>query len=213
VLIAAGLEPEARRAPGLKWKAFLGAHWSTLAATDFFTVEALTWRGLVRLHVLFVLELKTRTVHIAGIVREPHGAWMLQVARSLLDALDGFLLGKTRLIMDRGSVFTAELRAFLARSGVQPVRLPPRSPNLNAYAERFVRSVRRECLDHFVILSEGHLRRVLREYLEHYNHERPHQGIGNELIRAPPEPSNDNGRVKRRKRLGGLLNHYYRGAG
>jgi putative transposase len=212
VLLEVGLEPETRRARRLTWKRFLEAHWSSLAAADFFTVEALTWRGLVRLHVFFVIELRTRAVEIAGVVAEPHGAWMLQVARNLLDGTDGFLRGKTRLIVDRGSVFTAEFRAFLARAGVECVRLPPRSPNLNAFAERFVRSVRSECLDHLIIVSEQQLRGVLHEYIEHYNHERAHQGIGNVLIRAPPTPANDNGPIRRRRRLGGLLNFYFRGA-
>ena len=212
ILLEVGLEPQARRAPGLTWKRFLKAHWSTLAVTDFFTVEALTVRGLVRLHVLFVIELRTRVVTIAGIVPEPSGPWMMQIGRNLLDAVDGFLLGKTHLIMDLGSVFTADFRALLASADVEPVRLPARSPNLNAYAERFVRSVRQECLDHLVIFGQAHLRRVLREYVEHYNHERPHQGIGNVLIRVSPQPDNDNGAVKRRQRLGGLLNHYFRGA-
>jgi len=212
VLLAAGLPPDARRSPGMSWNRFLQALWSSIAAADFFTVEALTWHGLVRLHVLFVIELTTRTVHIAGVVAEPYGGWMQQIARNLLDASDGFLLGKSHLIIDRGTAFTAEFRDSLARAGVKPLRLPARSPNLNAYAERFVRSVRTECLDHLVIFGEAHLRAVLREYVEHYNTERPHQGIGNVLIRPPPEPANNNGPVKRRQRLGGLLSFYYRGA-
>jgi transposase InsO family protein len=137
---------------------------------------------------------------------------MLQVARGLLDVRDGFLRRKTHLIVDRGTVFTADFRAFLARAGVECVRLPPRSPNLNAYAERFVRSVRSECLDHLIIVSERQLRGVMHEYVEHYNHERAHQGIGNVLIRAPPRPANGDGPIRRRKRLGGLLNFYFRGA-
>lgn len=212
VLLEVGLEPNTRRGPGMSWKRFLQAHWSTVAATDFFTVEALTFRGLVRLHVLFVIELQTRAVEIAGIVPEPDGAWMMRRGRKLLADANGILAKKTHLVMDRGSVFTAQFRALLALAGIEPVRLPPRSPNLNAHAERFVRSVRAECLDHLVIFGEAHLRRVLREYIAHYNHERPHQGIGNALIRPPPQPANNNGRVKRRQRLGGLLNHYYRGA-
>lgn len=114
--------------------------------------------------------------------------------------------------MDRDPLFTADFRAFLKDAGVLPKRLPTRSPNLNAYAERFVRSVRRECLDHFVVLGERHLRNVVREYLVHYNRERPHQGIDNVLLRSPPRPANDNGPIRRRQRLGGLLNFYHREA-
>jgi len=115
------------------------------------------------------------------------------------------LLGKTHLFLDRGSVFTADVRDLLRRAGVQPVRTPPKSPNLNAYAERFVRSVRQECLDHVIILGEQHLRHVIAEDVAFYNRERPHQGIGNVMIRPPPRPANDNGPVKCRQRLGGLL--------
>ena len=211
ILLKSGLDPDSRRGPGITWKQFLEAHWTTLAATDFFTVEALTWQGLARLHVLFVIDLETRCVHIAGVVRDPHGRWMRQIARNLLDAVDGFLLGKTHLIMDRDPLFTADFRAFLHDAGLQSVRLPPKSPNLNAYAERFVRSVRQECLSSMIIFGEAHLRRVLREYVEHYNHERPHQGIGNVLTRPHPSPANLNGPIRRKQRLGGLLNYYHRG--
>jgi len=172
VLLAAGLPPDARRSPGMSWNRFLQALWSSIAAADFFTVEALTWHGLVRLHVLFVIELTTRTVHIAGVVAEPYGGWMQQIARNLLDASDGFLLGKSHLIIDRGTAFTAEFRDSLARAGVKPLRLPARSPN------------RTECLDHLVIFGEAHLRAVLREYVEHYNTERPHSSLGD---RTPAE--------------------------
>ncbi len=131
--------------------------------------------------------------------------------RNLTDGVDGFLLPTRYLIMDRDPLFTTDFRAMLASRGVEPVRLPPRSPNLNAYAERFIRSVRQECLGRVIPLSEAHLRQLLREYVAHYHHERPHQGLDGALI----EPANDNGAsgpVVRRERLGGLLNHYYREA-
>ncbi len=161
--------------------------------------------------VLFVMDLKSRRVEIAGIIHDAYEEWMVQRVRNLTDGVDGFLLPTRYLIMDRDPLFTTDFRAMLASRGVEPVRFPPRSPNLNAYAERFIRSVRQECLGRVVPLSEAHLRQLLREYVAHYHHERPHQGLDGALI----EPANDNGAsgpVVRRERLGGLLNHYYREA-
>jgi putative transposase len=112
------------------------AHWGATAAMDFFTVEAITLAGLVRYHVLFMIDLASRRVEIAGIVHQPHEAWMLQIARNLNDAIDGFLFGKHYLIMDRDPLFTRAFRTMLADSGVDSVRLRSRSPNLNAYAAR-----------------------------------------------------------------------------
>jgi transposase InsO family protein len=177
---------------------------------DFFTVEVLTLGGLVRHHVLFVIDLASRRVELCGVTVDPNGAWMQQIGRNLIDAVDGFLLKHRHLVMDRDPVFTRDFRRLLERSGVQSVRLPARSPNLNAFAERFVRSVRDECLSKVIPLGERHLRELLREYLGHYHAERNHQGLSNALI----EPANDNqaaiGRVLRRNRLGGLLSYYHR---
>jgi len=212
VLAEHGIDPAPNRSKGMSWSDFLRAHWGAIAATDFFTVEALTLTGLVRYHVLFVIDLKTRLVHIAGIVHEPGGQWVMQVGRNLLDAASGFLLGKTHLILDRDPVFTAQFRRLLKDSGVQPVRLPPSSPNLNAFAERFVGSIRRECLDKLVVLGEHHLRQVVFEYVAHYHGERNYQGLDNELILKGSEPANDNGKVQCRQRVGGLLKYYYRQA-
>ncbi len=162
--------------------------------------------------MFFVIELSTRRVHLAGIVHEPGERWMMQAGRNLTDVVDGFLLGKRFLIVDRDPLFTAAFRRLLADAGVEVVRLPARSPNLNAYAERFVRSVREDCLNHVVPLSDAHLRRVLRQYLEHYHLERNHQGLDNALIQPRAGPANDNGEVIRKQRLGGLLNFYERRA-
>jgi transposase InsO family protein len=159
----------------------LKAHWGAIAI-DFFTVEVLTARGLVRYAVLFFIDLKTRRVHIAGIAHEPHGQWMTQVARSLTDAVDGFLSGKRYLIHGRDPLFTVMFRDILKHSGVRSVKLPARSPNLNAYAERFVRSIRSECLARIIPLGERHLRTLVHEYVEHYHLERNRQGLGNRLI-------------------------------
>ena len=134
------------------------------------------------------MKLKTRTVEIAGITSQPDETWMTQVARNLTDADDGFLRGAEYLILDRDPLYTAAFRDLLRDSGVKPLLLPARSPNLNAFAERFVGSVKSECLERIVPLGEGHLRAAVRAFVDHYHEERPHQGLGNELI-APKTTS------------------------
>jgi putative transposase len=196
----------------LKWITFLRSHWETLAACDFFTVEAWTPTGLTRFLVFFVIDIATRRVRIAGIDRCPNGEWMLQQARNLTDAEDGFLNGKRLLIHDRDPLFTEQFRTTLGTTGVRALKFPPRSPNLNAYAESYVRGVRRECLDKMILFGEAHVRHVVESYAEHYNKERPHQGLGNRRIEEPDEPPPEDGPVLCRERLGGLLRSYYRGA-
>ncbi len=153
-----GIEPAPERSRRTPWKTFQRAHWEGMTATDLFTVEVLTLRGLERFFVLFVIELKTRRVEIAGIHPQPYGDWMEQMARNLTDAIDGFLRSARYLIHDRDPLFTRAFCEILRSSGVQPIRLPPRSPNLNAYAERFVRSIKEECLNRVVVLGESLLK-------------------------------------------------------
>src|SRR5579863_172611 len=212
ILKEQGIGPAPLRRRQYSWSTFIKAHLSAITAADFFTVEVLSWAGLVRYHVFFVMDLASRRVEIAGISRSPDGVWMEHVARNLLDAEDGFLLGKRYLILDRDPLYTREFRAAMKRGGVEVLRLPPSSPNLNAFAERFVLSIRSECLDRIVPLSEAHLRRSISEYLRHYHVERNHQGLGNDLITGPPAPANTNASIMRRERLGGLLNFYTRAA-
>ena len=175
VLKAAGLAPAPIRRQEMTWKEFLKAHWEVLAATDFFTVELWTGRGLVRYHVLFVIKLMTREVKIAGLVPEPNESWMLQIGRNLVDPWTGFLSSSRFLIHDRGTHFCERFRQLLRTAKVEPLQLPARSPNLNAYAERFVRTIRQECLDRMVFFGETCLRRALEEFVVHYNRERNHQ--------------------------------------
>jgi transposase InsO family protein len=216
ILSEQGLDPAPGRAKRMSWKAFLRAHWGAICAADFFTVEVLTLRGLIRYHVLFVMELRSRRVHVAGIIEQPHSDWILQVARNLLDTADGFLRSQRYLLIDRDPLFTREFRDLLRSGGVEPVRLPARSPNLNAHAERFIRSIRSECLSRLVPLGELHLRTAIREYVAHYNAERPHQGLGGALLepashvktrRSDAEPA-----TQCRTRLGGMLRFYHRHA-
>jgi hypothetical protein len=201
-----------RRQAGMSWSQFLKMHWDVLAATDFFTVEVATWHGLVTYYVLIVMELNARRVHLVGISPNPNEAFMMQCARQLTDPFDGFLLGKQYLIHDRDSKFTDAFDHLLRDSGVEPVILPPRSPNLNAHCERFVRSIKEEALDRMIIMGEASLRHVMREYLAHYHTERNHQGLDNQLIASEMEVGCQAGQVMRRKCLGGLLSYYHREA-
>ena len=137
---------------------FRKAHWEVLVATDFFTVEAWTGRGLVRYHVLFLMQLATCAVKISGVVPEPTESWMLQIARNLVDPWTGFLTSSRALIHDRATVFNERFRQLLRSGQVEALRLPARSPNLNAYAERFVRTIRQECLGRMVFFGESSLR-------------------------------------------------------
>jgi putative transposase len=212
ILTERGIEPAPLRARTMPWKTFLKAHWGAIAAADFFSVEVLTRGGLVRYLVLFVIDLKTRRVHIAGVTCAADGAWMAQVARNLTDATAGALLGCPHLIVDRDPLYTAHFRALLRAAGVQVLRLPSRSPNLNAYAERFVRSIKHECLRHIVPLGERHLRSVVREFVEHYHAERNHQGLGNVIPFPSRDVASPVGRICRRERLGGVLSFYERNA-
>lgn len=225
-----GIEPVHERSQRTPWRTFLRAHWEGMAAwpelrrraADFFTVEVLTLAGLVRYHVLFVIKLKTRKVEIAGITSAPCEAWMTcptkpwrsrkQIAKNLTDASDGVLLDMRYLILDRDSLYTDSFRHLLSSSGVEPLRLPVKSPNLNAYAERFVLSIKSECLGRMVPLGERHLRSAIQQYVEHYHEERPHQGIGNEMIAPLRRDRIQTGPVRRRQRLGGMLSYYYREA-
>jgi putative transposase len=210
VLKAAGLEPAPIRRQGLTWKEFLKAHWDVLAATDFFTMELWTVKGLIRYHVLFVIKRATREVQIAGLVPEPTESWMRQVARNLIDPWDGFLRGTRILLHDRAALFTEQFRQTLRSARVRALRLPARSPNLNAFAERFVRSIREECLDRMIFLGEASLRRAVEECVAHYNQERNHQSLNNRIIQPEVLEFPTVGDIVRRKRLGGLLNYYYK---
>ena len=198
-----GIEPAPERKKRAAWKTFLKAHWDVIAATDFFTVEVWTLRGLVTYYILFFMRLKTRFVHIAGVTTSPNEALMQQVVRNLTDVSDGFLLDSEFLIMDRDTKYTKAFRANLKREGIEPVRCPVRAPNCNAFAERFVRSMKEECLDRMILFGEASLRRVLREYVSHYHTERNHQGVGNRLLEPYAMSHSTNDPIHCRERLGG----------
>ena len=212
ILKAHGIEPAPDRKRQTTWKTFLKAHWDVLAAIDFTTVEVWTKGGLVTFYLLFVMELKTRRVHFAGCTPHPNEAWMQQIARNLTDPFDGFLLGKRYVLMDRDGKFCPAFRNLLKDEGAKPLLLPPRSPDLNAYVERFMRSLKSESLDRLIFFGAKSLRRAVVSYLRHYHAERNHQGLENKLIHPYDEVGRVVGNVECRERLGGMLRYYYRNA-
>jgi putative transposase len=169
-----GIEPAPERDAHPRWSTFLKAHWECLTATDFLSVEVCTIRGLVTHYILFFIDIASRSVHVAGITPHPDNSWMAQVARNVTDVSDGFLRGKRYLILDRDAKYTDEFRNVLVREGVRVIRLPFRSPNLNAFAERFVRSVKEECLNRMIFVGPASLRHALTQYVTHYHSERNH---------------------------------------
>jgi hypothetical protein len=161
---------------------------------------------------VLAFELSTRKVEIAGIASAASGLWMNQIGRNLTDADGGILNGKRYLIHDRDPLFTAEFLELIGSVGVKSVKLPPRSPNLNAYAERFVRTIKETCLQRLILFGEGALRTAISQFMSHYLGERNHQGLANRIINPESGCGKDTGAVKRRQRLGGTLNYYYRAA-
>ncbi|MFI0730301.1 integrase core domain-containing protein [Streptomyces sp. NPDC021225] len=209
VLRAAGLGPTPHRQPARgEWAGFLKAQASGLLATDLFHLETIS---LQRLYALFVMEVRTRTVHILGVTPHPTAAWVTQQARQFLWQLGDRASEFTHLIRDRNAKFTAAFDAVFASEGIGVAKTPPRSPNCNAHAERFVRSAREECTDRVLLFDRGHAEKVLYDYARHFNSHRPHQGRGqlapNDNPNVSPLPA---ARIKRRKAVAGLINEYHR---
>jgi putative transposase len=205
LLLANGLGPAPRRA-GPTWTQFLRAQAAGLIACDFFTVETLS---LKTMYVLFFIELATRRVHVAGATVHPDSAWVTQKARNL--AIDGRLERVRFLVRDRDAKFSGPFDEVFRTEGVDVVRTPIRAPKANAFAERFVRTIRRECLDHVLIFGRRHLERVLQAYVSHYIEEGPHRGLGLAVPAGKPIPPirrNARTRVERRDVLGGLIHEY-----
>jgi len=195
VLKRGGIEPSPERSKRTTWSTFLKAHWKVLAAGDFLTAEVWTTRGLVTHYLLFVISLADRVVNLVGITTRPDEAWILQAGRNLIDAESGAMRGKGYLILDRDSKYTEQFRRLIRDSGTNVIRLPPQSPNLNAYAERFVRSIKSECLNQMIFIGQASLRRAVAEYLAHYHEERNHQGLDIEVEHStesllPVDPPN-----------------------
>lgn len=214
ILRRRGVPPASERGKSTTWKDFIRSHMSVLAGTDFFTAEVLTWRGLVTYYVLFFIHLDTRRVWIAGITEHPDSAWMEQMGRNVTSEGWGFLQDRRYLLHDRDAKFSDSFRDTVKAGGVKPLKLPARSPNLNSFAERWVRSVKEECLSKLVLFGEGSLRRAVGEYVTHFLEERNHQGKGNVLLFPRKEEiiGSSTGRVRCKERLGGLLKYYHREA-
>jgi len=207
ILTRARLEPALRRS-GPSWREFLRAQAASIVACDFFTVETVFLR---RYYVLFFIAHASRRVWLAGCTKNPSGAWITQQARNL--GLDFSEQGARFLIRDRDSKYSGPFDEVLRSEGIRIVRTPVRAPKANAITERFVRTVRAECLDWLLILNRRHLERVLRVYVDHYNRERPHRA----LEQRPPEPAERRarspaGEIHRRDRIGGLIHEYHRAA-
>jgi transposase InsO family protein len=207
-----GLLPEPETPRRMNWTTFLKSHFESMAGCDFFTVESWTPKGLKRFFVFFVIDIASRRVHIAGINSAPHEDWMVQLARNLTDPEHGFLKDKRFLIHDRDTLFTPQFRKTMRKGGVRTLKMPKQSPNLNAHSERFVQTIKNECLDKMIFFGEKHLRHVVEEFVVHYHEERPHQGLGNRPLTEPNLVMPEKGRVFCRERLGGMLKSYYRKA-
>src|SRR3989454_2194910 len=199
-----GIPPAPERKTTTTWNEFIRTHLDVLVATDFFTAEVWTLGGLVTYYVLFFLHMGSRQIHVGGVTPHPNEQWMVQIARNITMDEWGFLSPGQYLIHDRDGKYCPAFQQIIDAAGVKRVPLPPRSPNLNAYAERWVRSVKEECLSRLILFGEASLWHALHEYMEHYHRERNHQGKGNVLL-FPPSRADERrtGPIHSRERLGG----------
>src|SRR5438128_1732164 len=208
-----GLPPAPERKTTTTWTEFIRTHLDVLVATDFFTAEVWTLGGLVTYYVLFFIRLGAREVHVAGVTPHPTQAWMIQVARNVTMEEWGFLSPGQYLIHDRDGKYCPAFQHIIDTAGVTRVPLPPRSPNLNAYAERWVRSIKEECLSRLILFGEASLRHALTQSVEHFHSERNHQGKGNSLLfPVVSQDTERQGPMQCHERLGGLLKYYVREA-
>ncbi|MBU2512785.1 integrase core domain-containing protein [bacterium] len=214
VLKCNGIPPAPDRNQDTTWATFIKNHQDVIAACDFFTTEVITPVGLITYNVLFFIHIGSRKIHIAGMTPYPDENWMKQVARNVTMEEWGFLSGCKYLIHDRDMKFCKSFCGIIKSGGMEPLKLPPRSPNLNAFAERWVLSIKSECISGLILFSEESLRQALREYTTHYHEERNHQGKGNRLLCPPQEydPVNKDSGIRCHSRLGGVLKYYFRKA-
>jgi len=208
ILQQAGIDPAPRRSTET-WREFLRAQASGIVACDFFTVDTVLFR---RLYVLVFIELATRKVHLAGVTTNPTGGWVTQQARNIVETFVDRSQPIRFLIHDRDSKFTGAFVEVFRSSGIRAVRTPVRAPNANSVAERWIGTVRRECLDRLLIVNRCHLERVLPVYIEHYNAHRPHRSLQQRPPAGSPQPDSATvialGDVRRQDVLGGLIHEY-----
>jgi putative transposase len=213
ILCRGDIPPAPQRKKATSWKDFIRSHRDVLVGMDFFTTEVLTLKGLTTYYVLFFIHLETRRVNLAGFTPYPDDEWLEQQARNMTMEGWGCLRGCRYLLHDRDAKFCQSFRELIKTGSVNPLRLPARSPNLNSYAERWVRSVKDECLSRLILFGESSLRRALQQYIVHYHEERNHQGKDNRILfPSRPEARRNMGAVRCRERLGGLLKYYEREA-
>ncbi|MBI3818416.1 MAG: transposase [Planctomycetes bacterium] len=213
ILARNGIKPAPERAQSTSWKTFLKSHWSTMAATDFFTTEVWTLKGLTTFYTLFAIHLKTRKVRILGTTDHPNAAFMKDAAAKLIESSVDFPSNIKFLIHDRDRKFTTGFLRALGDAGIQHIATPPRAPNCNALAERFVKSIKSECLSRLILFGRHSLDKSIDEYINYYHFERNHQGRGNRIICPDRSVGKKRGQVLQRERLGGLLKYYYRNTG
>jgi len=209
-----GIPPAPERKRKTTWAEFIRAHMAVLAGTDFFTVEVLTLRGLVTYYVLFFIHLDSRKVEVSGLTPHPNERWMKQIAINVTMDDWGFLNNCRYLIHDRDTKYCQSFRDIIESGDVKTLPLPARSPNLNAFSERWVKSIKDDCLSKLILFGETSLRRALHDYLVHYHAERNHQGKGNVLLFPTTTQAKNRveGSVRCKERLGGLLKYYHREA-
>lgn len=208
------IAPAPERGRTMSWREFIRSRMEVLAAVDFFTAEVWTVGGLMTYYVLTFMRVASRRVCIAGITTSPDRGWMEQMARNMSLADVGFLNGCRYLLHDRDAKFCSAFAGILEAVGIKAIKLPPRSPNLNANLERWHRSVKEECLSKLILFGEASLRQVLSQYVDHFHRERNHQGKGNVILFPMPADriGELTGEIHTRERLGGMLKFYYRRA-
>lgn len=203
-----GIYPADNDRPNSNWDLFFNTHQDVITACDFATYELVTPHGLQREHILFFENIATREVWLGGIAHDPDGNWMAQIGRNQCDMWSGRLLGQKYLIHDRDPLFCQRFKTMLSSIGCQSKPIPPRSPECNGYMESFIKTFKTECLNHLILSTESQLRYVINEFLEYYNHERPHSALGGKMI--APHPQDADGEIMEFSRLGGLLKSYRR---
>ena len=204
-----GISPSPQHKPNITWNEFIKSHWEVLTATDFLSVELLTLLGLMRCMILFFVDIQTRTVKLVGVKINPDGAWVKQVARNMTDPWDGFLLGEKYLICDRDSLFTMDVEQIFKERGIKMKRITAGAPSMNCYSESFVKTIKHECLNKMIFLSERQVKYAVNEFLSHYNFERVHSGLDGEMPNDIHEQPLD-GKIIEFSRLGGMLKTYRR---